>query len=305
MRIFKRLLFVVLLLVIGALVLSGVAWHYLRGVPSYYRTFKWNQQERTALNQSAVAKFTRTRNQAAAAWSAEVQSSQAGATRPATTTRPNEPLDISLTEEEINAFLDHNFQETFAQWVKNPGIYLQDGQIILAGEVKELGYVASFHFEPKIDKEGRLDLRLVKAVGGRLPLPRWMLESKMQKVRDGLKEKMPAWQRDATMDRYGASDKNLVKAAMGKMLLNVMNDKPSEPLLFLPGENKRALPVRIKTIKIEKQTIEMSLRPLTPEERKAAMEKVKAPIAELSAKDARSEAEKPKKVESAAVDLKE
>jgi predicted N-acetyltransferase YhbS len=81
MRIFKRLLIVLVLLLLGAAILSGVAWHYLRGVPAYYRTFKWNKEERTALNQSAVAKFTRTRNQAAAAWSAEVQSASAGTTR--------------------------------------------------------------------------------------------------------------------------------------------------------------------------------------------------------------------------------
>lgn len=303
MRILKRLLFLVVILGLGAAILSGVAWHYLRGIPSYYRTFKWNQAERTALNQSAVAKFTKTRNQAAAHWSAEVQAGNNGSTRPAT--RANEPLEIALTEEEINAFLDHNFQETFSQWVKNPGVYLQDGQIILAGEVKEFGYVASFHFEPKIDKEGRLDLRLAKAMGGRLPLPRWMLESKIEKLRASLREKMPNWQRDATMDRYGASDRNLVKAAFGKMLLNVMDEKPSEALLFLPGENKKALPVRIKSITIEKRTIEMSLRPLTPEERQATADKIKEPLPAVSSTGDGRTAEKGKKIESAAVNLKE
>src|SRR3954466_2036932 len=217
MKLFKRLLLVLAILLIGAVVAASVM---LKRRPSFYHSYKWQGDERSVVNQRAVDKITQTRNFAAEAAARERQATAKGTTRPTDA----KPMTVTFSEEELNAFLLHNFKDRLDDYVEDPGIFLGDGRIILAGQIKESGYVVSFHFEPKIDDAGKLQLKLVGSYGGALPVPQSMLNTQLDKVRQSLKGHIPSWQETAIVDARGANG-TAVAASMGKLILNALDDK--------------------------------------------------------------------------------
>src|SRR3954462_7852762 len=178
MKVLKRLLLLVAILLIGAVVTASVGYYMLKRRPSFYHSYKWKGDERSVVNQRAVDKLTQTRNFAAEAAANERQATVKGPPRP----KVGKPMTVTFTEEELNAFLLHNFKEKLDDYVEDPGIFLNQGAIILAGQIKDSGYVVSFHFEPKIDEAGNLHLKLVRSYGGNLPVPQSMLSAQFDKV---------------------------------------------------------------------------------------------------------------------------
>jgi hypothetical protein len=148
--------------------------------------------------------------------------------------------------------------------------------IILAGQVKDSGYVVSFHFEPKIDEAGKLSLRLAGSYGGALPVPQSMLNAQFEKIRGVIRQRMPSWQQTAAMDARGANN-SAVAASMSKLLLSAMDNKPAEPVLFMPDENGRALPLRLVEIKVGEE-LKLTVQPMTPQQRAELLESIRSPL---------------------------
>jgi hypothetical protein len=160
--------------------------------------------------------------------------------------------------------------------VQDAGIFLNNGMIVLAGQLKDSGYVVSFHFEPKMTEAGKLHLRLAGSYGGALPVPQSMLNAQFEKLRTTLREKMRYWQQSAAMDARGANA-SAVAASLGKLLLSAMDDKPAEPVLFMPDENDRALPLRLVDIKVGEELM-LTVQPMTPQQRAELLESIRAPV---------------------------
>src|SRR3954464_278308 len=164
MKWFKRLLLVLAVLLIGAVLTASVGYYMLKRRPSFYHSYKWQGDERSVVNQRAVDKITATRNLAAEASARERQATARGTTMPSDA----KPMTVTFSEEELNAFLLHNFKDRLDDYVDDPGIFLNEGELVLAGQIKESGYVVSFHFAPKIDEQGKFNLKLVGSYGGAL-----------------------------------------------------------------------------------------------------------------------------------------
>jgi len=276
MKLFKRLLLVLAILLVGAVVAASIGYYMLKRRPSFYHSYKWTGDERSVVNQRAVDKLTLTRNFAAEAAANERQAALKGTTRP----KDGKPMTVTFSEEELNAFLLHNFKERLDDYVDDPGIFLGDGAIILAGEIKDSGYVVSFHFEPKIDEQGKLHLRLVRSYGGALPVPQSMLNAQFEKVRGALKSRIPTWQESAAMDARGANN-SAVAASMGKLILNSLDDKPADPILFMPDDTGKSLPLRLVDISVG-QELRLTVQPLTPEQRADLIKSIRSPLAAMA-----------------------
>jgi hypothetical protein len=249
-----------------------VGYYMLKRKPSFYRSYTWKDDQRSVVNQRAVDKLTQTRNFAAEAAARERQATVKG------TTLPNnaKPMTVTFSEEELNAFLLHNFKDRLDEYVEDPGIFLGDGKIILAGQIKDSGYVVSFHFEPRIDEAGKLHLKLVGSYGGALPVPHSMLNTQFEKVRSALKSRIPSWQEAAIVDARGANN-SAVAASMGKLILNSLDDKPGDPVLFMPDDSGRALPLRLVNIEAG-QELTLTVQPLTPEQRAELIKSIRSPL---------------------------
>jgi hypothetical protein len=183
---------------------------------------------------------------------------------------------VKFSEEEINAFLLHNFKDRLDEYVDDAGIFLGERVIILAGQIKDSGYVVSFHFEPKIDEQGKLHLRLVRSYGGALPVPQSMVNAQFDRVRDALKRRIPGWQESAALDARGANN-SAVAASLGKLILNALDDKPADPILFMPDDNGKSLPLRLVDISVGKE-LTLTVQPLTPEQRAELIKSIRSPL---------------------------
>src|SRR3954451_21551443 len=128
MKLLKRLLLVIAILLVGALMVASTGYYMLKRRPSFYHSYKWKGDERSVINQRAVDKLTLTRNFAADAAAAERRASIKGTTLPV----DSKPMTVTFSEEELNAFLLHNFRDRLDDYVEDPGIFLGDGKIILA-----------------------------------------------------------------------------------------------------------------------------------------------------------------------------
>ena len=272
MKLLKRLLLVLAILLVGAVVAASVGYYMLKRRPSFYHSYKWTGDQRSVVNQRAVDKLTLTRNFAADAAAQERRAKVKGTTLPTDA----KPMMVKFSEEELNAFLLHNFKDRLDDYVEDPGIFLGDGTIILAGQIKETGYVVSFHFAPKIDEQGKLHLKLVGSYGGALPVPQSMLNSQFEKVRQALKGHIPGWQESATIDARGANG-TAVAVAMGKLILNALDDKPADPILFMPDDSGRALPLRLVDISVGKE-LTLTVQPLNPEQRAELIKTIRSPL---------------------------
>ena len=151
MKLFKRFLLIFALLLAGLVVFASIGYALSKKRPAIYRPYVFERQRQIQINQKAVDKLIATRNLVAENWSKQAQARKAGTTVPATTG----PRTLSFTEEELNAFLQHNFKQDFEAYVRDPGVFLTPGRIVIAGEVPQAGSsVLSFHFEPKVEEGG-------------------------------------------------------------------------------------------------------------------------------------------------------
>jgi hypothetical protein len=279
----KRLVFVAGLLFLALVFLAGLTFYMARRHPAIYKPYIFTAIDQRRIAKQAAEKFNAARAMAQALRAQEARQQNGLTDVPATQAPPvSASQTLEFDEEEVNAFLQEHGKATFEQYVKEPGIFLREGQIILAGEVKELGSVLSFHFEPEIDEKGRLKLSLVSSNIGRVSLPRAVLDSKLEKVQTALKQRLPGWQRSAKMDATGQANDDTVKAAMAKLLLNTLDDLPSEPVVFTPADDHKALPLLLREVEVKDKKLVLTLLPMNPAERQAAFEKIRQPELALS-----------------------
>jgi len=270
MRVLKYLLLAFAILLLGLIIAAAVGIHYLRGVPHFYKTYRWaNATERSIVSQRALDKLLQTQSMAARAYSHEALAAHG---KP--TSRPVEdPVTVSFTEEEVNAFIAHNsevfqaFTEKYQEYLKDPGVFFHDRYIILAGEAS--GYVISFYLEPSIDPNGQLHLELVKTTGGRLSIPKSFIDAQLGKLKSVVEAKMPKWQSEAKMDAAGAANSSMVAAAMGKLLLCALSDKPAPAVLFIQVDSrgKKMMPVKIESLKVQDESLTLKLAPMDKAQR--------------------------------------
>jgi hypothetical protein len=162
---------------------------------------------------------------------------------------------------------------------------LRDGKLILAGTMKELGAVASVHFRPGVTTEGRLSLQLAGVHAGRLPMPSGLWEKHRQTLRASLRGKLPAWQQNAHISPSGVANAAAIQAAMGRMMLDVLDDRPGETMLFLPMDplDDGAVPVRVRDVTVANREVTLSVESLTPKERAALLQRIRTPLDTVTA----------------------
>jgi hypothetical protein len=229
-----------------------------------------------------------------AAESAASRPSDSGDKR-AVATQPSRPLRVEFTEEELNASFQkwnqlYGWTERYKAYVQNPTVVLHDGRLVLAGNSQELGTIVSLHFEPKLTKDGQLDLRLERVLAGRLPIPQAFFEKYRDSATSKLHTALPSLQRKAQIKPDGSANAEAMAAAMGELFLHVLANEPAEPVIFLPVGQSRSVPVRLTDVSIDDQTQTLSLtvKPLNAAERLSLLERIRAGSDKQAAMSARA-----------------
>ncbi|MBV8781667.1 MAG: hypothetical protein JO353_09735 [Phycisphaerae bacterium] len=280
----KRALFTVglLLLIIGALAYRSI--RLLHGTPQWYRRSTATLAEKEAAARRAFNKFVGIQNVAATIHN---DRQRARATQDATT-EPAQTITVSFTDDELNAFFEkwsnfEDWKQNYDSYVENPIILLKPGQILLAGQVRDLDTIATVEFDPSLDDQGQLDLKLTEILGGRLPIPQPFVRPYFHKITDVLRDRLPAWRQGATIEADGAANKNLICASLSRLLIRTLQGEPTDPILFLPVVERHAnVPAQIVGVIVGDHWLTVTVRPLDHSQRQALVDRIHAvdPIAD-------------------------
>jgi hypothetical protein len=265
----KSLMLLVALLLIAVLAVVYGSFRLFKGAPDWYRRFPVSLAQRELLAREAFNKFADIQNAAALARRNEI----AGA--PGDAANAPAPIVVSFSDDELNAFFEKwanyaNWKSNYDRYVQDPLIILQDGQLILAGQVLDL------ELNPRIDPDGRLDLRLDQVLAGRLPLPSMLISPYKSRLTESLRRNLPRWQQFAAIDSNGTANSALISASMARLFIHTLDHTSADPILFLPlVESHANVPVRVCDVKLDDHNLTMTVVPLNAGEREGLVERVR------------------------------
>lgn len=278
MKWLKRLLLAAMFLIVFAAVAGFVAWHMFRGVPDWYVRRKSTPQELEAAYARADKQIQRLVHDAE-----DAQHRQSiDATQPGHSSAQDEqPVQISLTDDELNIYFQKwdqalGWSHHYGSYLSNPQIVIQNGRLILAADVKEVGTVVSVAFEPRL-ADGKLQMPVTRVLAGRLPLPESFWRRDVNKLDESLHQHLPQWQDQARIARDGGANPAAIKAGMTELLMDLLNGRAADPVLFLPynlTQMETGLPVRLTDEQISDHTLTLTVQPLSATQRRELLSRI-------------------------------
>lgn len=278
-----KLLFVALLVVVA---LAGVAFVRSRQQPDWYAHLRaFDPAEAAEAARQADQKLQSTWAWVSARQAAEARARQ-GDARPPLSPVPAPVFSVTFSERELNAFFEKwkgtlGWEQNYGTYISNPVIAIRDGRIILAGTVKDIDRVVSFHFRPALDKQGgRASVELVSVMAGKLPMPQAIFERYRQQLEQRIAVTLPEYQADAKMRPDGSVNDNAVMATAGQFLMSVLQRKAVEPVLLLEGNRaqpnqSRVVPVRMVDLAVKDDAVTLDVEMMTPAERQAWLQRLR------------------------------
>ena len=272
----------------GVLAVAGVGvasaeWLLVRRTPEWYAADTRTPAQRSSAADRAEDTLIRLYN-----WSAGHHARQVAArTRPFAFNPPagESTYPLSFTDGQLNAFIDRwsDFQDRRAiieQSVHDPRLIVQGGQIILAGQVKEMGVVVSLFVLPQVSPGGRLHLTLDKVVAGVVPVPDAFFATQRASLERVLASNLPADQAAARLDADGLANGPAATAAMDEMLLAMLRRRPAEPVIFVPVNTSASsplLPLRITAVTADDHVLTLTAQAMAQDERQQLLSRIKSP----------------------------
>jgi hypothetical protein len=289
----KPLLRILIVVLVLGLIGLGVMYYMSNRTPSRYNpTALSDQQIAEASTRVDTQKMPRLWNLAAKAHSnaAAIHYSQArGQPIPPAATKPVDPVTVTFTQDEINSSFikwSQQHKQAIEQYVTQPYVVIEEGQIILMGTVPELGRVVSMYLEPRITKDGQLRCDASSVYLGSLPLPDALFSKYRTKIEAALRTRIPEWQKRAKLDSGGAANPDARAVMLSRLVLQMLKREPGPALLFLPKNPEdwsNTFPVRLTEVTVQKGEVTITVEPTTPQERAALAEQLRQPAQRAAA----------------------
>jgi hypothetical protein len=289
MKLFKRLIVVLAVLLAAGVAALAVGFFLFRAEPTWYRLPAANAEEREAAAQRATNKLALIQNQAARARAAERMAlSSTDSARGPAMIPSDSAITVTFTDVELNAFFDkwiawNNWKAAYDPYIADPVLVLDEGRLIVAARVKELDTVASLHVRPRVDARGQLRLDVERVLGGKLPLPEAVLGDYRARLSRSIAQRLPRWRAGSALDRAGAPNTPLILATMSQLLVNVLDNRAADPVLFLPLVGQSAVPVKLTHLSIEDHAMTLTVEPLDAQDRAALLERVRQGVSPVNA----------------------
>ena len=273
MKWFKRLLLLGVFVVVFGLGLLAIGFYLSRGTPAWYVRGHRNPTQMAAAAARAEDQIIRVKN-----WANRDGLDRRPATQPASQSHT-----ISFTEDELNALFQKwdatfGWSAHYAQYLSDPQIVLQDDRLILAANVKDLGTVMSTELAPRVEG-GKLHMTVTRVMAGRLPLPQSFWDKYRQELENYLRQLLPVWQQGARLGADGTANSDAVDAAMAELLLAVMNNRPAQPVLFLPYSiwaGNKSVAVKLQQVQISDKLLTIQVVPMTRTERQSLLSEIRS-----------------------------
>jgi hypothetical protein len=274
MRWAKRILLAIAVLVTAAILFAAGGIYLYKCAPAWYAPAAMSDEQRAAAARAAEDKMVRTYN-----WAARTRAGKSVTTKPAA-------MMVSFTADELTAFLQKWLVLDNASWnqyAADPVVVIRDNRLILAATVKTFGTVVSLHLEPTLDSQGNLHVQSAGIFGGRLPLPGGIWNSQRRTLSAYLQPNMQRWRREARMDAAGSANDAAMAATITQLLLAVLDNRATEPVIFLPVDENKGMPARLTELRLDNSAITVKVQPMSAPERKAFFSRLRLGNAEETA----------------------
>jgi hypothetical protein len=100
-----------------------------------------------------------------------------------------------------------------------------------------------------------------------------------------IEKRLPRWRRTAAFDHAGSPNTSAICATMSDLLNNVLDDRPAEPILFLPLVDQGAVAVKLTHVKVEDHAMTLTVEPLAAHDRAALLDRIKQGTPSADASD--------------------
>jgi uncharacterized protein YpmS len=284
MRWLRRILLLIAIFLCGLVMAAGAGAYLYRARPSWYHVQALTPAEQQDAQNRAEQKLAEMISWAASVQARQMRQSLGTATA---SDQPIGPFTMTVSEEELNSFFGawdnpdkQRLQDRMRQYFSDGQLVLWDGRIILAAQSQALGTLASVQLQPKIDDQGNLQLQWEGVSAGMLPVPQAVVQSQMDRVQQMLRGEMSKWERGASLDKTCVANMAAVQSAAGRMLLDSMNGRSSQPMVFIPfdlQDPQHTLAVRLSGIDVGNSSMTMTLEPLTATEANGMLDHIKSP----------------------------
>jgi hypothetical protein len=260
---------------------AGLSYWLARDQPDWYRPRVLDAGEQESLARRAENALIGANN-----WADELKVEEARRNADSAATQATRPVNshsVAFSEDELNALFQkwsrwNGWNERLAKYVTDPVVALHNGNLILAGKLNDLGTVASFHFKPEIDSNGKLTLKLARVLAGKLPMPKAVWTSQRDRMAGAIQVRLAGWQASARLTPNGEANHDAIAATMGSAMLDVLNDTPAEPIVFL-----QSMPLRVTDLGIVDDQLTLTVTPMSSAERSALMTRIGAAPAPATA----------------------
>lgn len=281
----KRLLLSVALLLV--LLAGGViALAYMSGGrPDWYRLRVLDEKAVKQNYDSAMVKLGTLQN-----WVQDQRNWPTQSSRPRVDTdpvaAPPATRTITLTEDELNALLTRErgkLLERYGHAIADPYLAIHDGHVVLAVTHKGTGRVISAHVAPQIDAQGLLTLLPDSLRAGRIPIPKSLWSGYTGKLVGILGPAIENVRNNVAVEGDGTWNESAVVSAMSRLVLNSINEKASDAVLFLPpdlNQLEKGYPVKLSKVVVDGETISLTATTLDGEEQKRLLLRLRAPLEE-------------------------
>jgi hypothetical protein len=88
-------------------------------------------------------------------------------------------------------------------------------------------------------------------------------------------EDLPRLREHALITAGGVANSSASSAAMSSLLMNVLNEQPSEGVLFLPMVERGSIPVRMLSVQIENHTLTIMAQTMTGPQRAELLKRIR------------------------------
>lgn len=279
----QRVAIIAIVALVALAVGAAVVWVQITAAPDFYRRYEWSDAQRSVLSQQALNSMLLAQKSAQESYFGAVRAMRDRIAGLKAVEPPPRQVTISLTQEQANAFIEHNLQtfthiqDRYAHLFREPAVFFRDGRIVLAGRTARPECLASLHYRATLDGEGRLCATLERTMAGRVPVPRSVLEGRIERAAESLRPSIAAWKRQANMDDAGGLNAAAVNAGLGLMLLDIAAGRPTDAVMFVPVNDKgTAVPMLITALRVDEEALTVSAKPMSRAQTQALLERIRS-----------------------------
>jgi hypothetical protein len=278
---------VLLLLVVGLAGAALFVWRGVKAVPDFYSSQPLEGQarleaiesvERKVLNLQSVLDRAYVRAQTGAADDPAPDTATSQPAEQILGKSSDEPISVAFTGPELDTYFRKWLQETgyaprLAKYMNNPRIGIDDGRVILAGQMAEFDAVVSLYFLPEVDDEGAVHLKLDGIYAGRIPLPDMAFETFREQAIAALSEGTAQLRSEADISAEGFANESAILLTSQQQLRELFDGREVEPMIaFLPLPARGFVPARVSELSIEEQELVLGVQLLSRGEQAELLE---------------------------------